>query len=109
MAYANDTIALEDNSQADGNISQNLVGEANFFQLSFNTSASATGSVAVSIQTHPDVDFEPLLNPATQVQEVIPLNNPTSTIIEGYKLRAIRFEPTSVVGTYSVYIKQENR
>lgn len=109
MAFANRTIPLEDNSQADGNISQNLIGEANFFQLSFNTSENPSGTVAISIQTHPDVDFEPLLNPDTQTQETVDLTNFTSIIIDGYKLRAIRFEPTSVVGTYSVYIKQENR
>lgn len=109
MAYANNTIALEDNSQADGNISQNVEGEANFFQLSFNTSENATGSVGISIQTHPDVAFEPLLNPDTNTQEVLDISNPSTTIIDGYKLRSIRFEPTAVVGTYSVYIKQENR
>ena len=109
MAYANDTIALEDNSQADGNISQNLVGEANFFQLSFSTSENATGSVGIMIQTHPDVDFEPLLNPDTNTIETIDLVSFTSIVIDGFKLRAIRFEPTSVVGTYSVFIKQENR
>lgn len=109
MAYANETIALEDLSQADGNIVQNLIGEANFFQFSFNTSASATGTVGIMIQTHPDVDFEPLLNPDTGSQETIDLSDFTTTIVDGYKLRAVRFDPTSVVGSYSVYIQQENR
>lgn len=109
MAYANETLALEGLSQSDGNTTQNLVGEANFFQLSFDTSTSATGTVGIMIQTHPDVDFEPLLNPDTGSQEVVNLASFTSIIIDGYKLRAIRFDPTSVVGTYDVYIKQENR
>lgn len=109
MAYANETIALEDLSQADGNTSQNLQGESNFFQLSFDVSNGATGTVGIMIHTHPDVDFEPLLNPDTGSQEIINLASFTTTIIDGYKLRAIRFDPTSVTGTYSVYIKQENR
>ena len=109
MAYTSNTLTLENNTQADGNISQNLVGEANFFQLSFASSESATGSVAISIQTHPSVAFEPLLNPDTQSQEVLDLSDLSSIIIDGYKLRAVRIEPTSVIGTYSVYIKQENR
>lgn len=110
MAYANETIALEDLSQADGNTVQNLIGEANYFQLSFIPSTSATGTVGIMIQSVPQDDFVPLLNPSTRAPEVVDLASTDNPIvIDGYKLRAVRFDPTSVVGSYSVYIQQENR
>lgn len=109
-AYANATIALEDLSQTDGDVVQNLIGEANYFQLSFVPSTSATGTVSIMTQTVPQDDFSPLRSIETRAPEIVDLastDNPV--IIDGYKLRAIRFDPTSVVGSYSVYIQQENR